>query len=127
MLYTVITNTKLQTIKDEIEARAKEVGFGVLKVYPFKDILESKGHPIEQDITVFEVCNPPAAQKVLSAHPEMSVYLPCRISLYEENGKSVLSTIGLEDMIAHFEIDEAIKNEIKVAYTKLESILNSWN
>jgi NADPH-dependent 2,4-dienoyl-CoA reductase/sulfur reductase-like enzyme len=53
MIYNITTNTDLETIKSEIAAKAKEVGFGILKEYAFKDILEGKGFPIEHDITVY--------------------------------------------------------------------------
>ena len=127
MLYTVRTNTKLQTIKDELEEKAKELGFGVLKEYAFKDLLKEKGYPIEQDITVFEICNPAIAQKILSKHPEVSVYLPCRISLYQSNAQVVLSTVEIEDIIKDFDFDDALKDEIYKVFTKLKTLLCSWN
>lgn len=127
MLYTVTTNADIQIIKNEITAKAKEVGFGVLKEYPFKDILKDKGYPIQRDITVFEVCNPPAAQKVLSAHPEIAVYLPCRISLYEKDGVTILSTMELEDIIKSFDLDDDLKKHLSGVFDTLKTLLNSWN
>jgi len=126
MLYTVKPNASIQTIKNEIVTQAKEVGFGVLKEYPFKDILKEKGHPIERDITVYELCNPAAAKEVLSTHPEMSVYLPCRISLYEEDGQVILSTIGIEDMLQNFDLDDSIKSHMNNVFEKLKELLGRW-
>jgi len=126
MLYTVTTNTDLQTIKDEIAAKAKEHGFGVLTEYPFQKILQEKGHPIEKDITVFEICNPVAAQEVLSTHPEVSVYLPCRVSLYEQNGKAVLSTIDVNDMIKNFDLDDTFKAHMHEVFEIMKKLLASW-
>ena len=127
MLYTVVTNTDILTIKNEIVGKAKEVGFGVLKEYPFKDILKEKGHPIEQDITVYELCNPLAAQEALSTHPEVSVYLPCRISLYDKDGHAVLSTIGIEDMMKNLDLDDVFKSHMTGIFNKLKKLLSSWN
>lgn len=126
MLYTVTINTDLQTVKNEMEAKAKEVGFGILKEYHFKEILKEKCHPIEPDITVYEICNPVIAQEVLSAHPEVSVFLPCRISLYEKNGKTILSTIGIEDMLKNFDLDDAIKIHMNNVFETLKKLLGSW-
>ena len=56
-------------------------------------MLQEKGFPIQQKITVFELCNPAGAQTVLQSHPEISVYLPCRVSIYEKDEQTVLSTI----------------------------------
>ncbi len=127
MLYTVRTNSDLQTIKNEIVDKAKEIGFGVLKEYPFKDILKEKGYPIERDITVFELCNPVAAQEALITHPEVSVYLPCRISLYEKDGKAILSTIGIEDMMKNFDLGDDFKSHMNGIFDKLKILLSSWD
>lgn len=126
MLYTVTTNTDIQIIKNEIQEKAKEVGFGVLKEYSFKDILKEKGYPIEKDITVFEVCNPVTAQQVLSKYPEVSVYLPCRISLYMNDGSTVLSTVELGEILGGFTLDDDTKEKMTLAFSNLKKLLNSW-
>ena len=126
MLYTISTKTSIETIKEDMERRAKEQGFGVLKEYHFKEILKSKGFPIEKDITVFEVCNPSAAQTILDAHPEVSVFLPCRISLYEQNGKTTLSTIGVDNIMDNFELDSEIKIYMNTVFEKVRNIINIW-
>lgn len=127
MLYTVTVKTDLQTIKDEIESKAKELGFGILKEYPFKNILQEKGHPIQRDITVLELCNPIAAQEALSKHPEVSVYLPCRISLYEKDGNTILSTIGIDDMLQNFDVDNEFKTHMTNVFDSLKKLLASWS
>jgi len=127
MIYTVHTNQDLSTVKKELEAKAKEVGFGVLHSYAFKEILESKGFPIDKDITVFEICNPMAAQEALTRLSDISVYLPCRLSVYEEDGKAVLSTISLEDMLRTVEVDEAFKEQMTGIFKTLKGIMHSWD
>ncbi len=126
MLYTVTTNNSVKSIKDEIASRAKEQGFGVLKEYHFKEILKEKGFPITKDITVFEVCNPAAAQHIMRAHPEVSVFLPCRISLYEEDRKTIISTIGIDSILDSFTLDEEIKTYMHGVFEKTKNILNNW-
>lgn len=126
MIYTVTANNDIDTIKKEIHEKAQEIGFGVLKEYNFKELLKEKGHPIERDITVFEICNPIAAQTALTDHPEVSVYLPCRISLYEKNGEVVLSTIGIEEMLNNFDLDSNLKVHLNTIFDKLKKLIHSW-
>ena len=126
MIYTVIANNDIDTIKKEMLEKAQEVGFGVLKEYNFKELLKEKGCPIERDITVFEICNPIAAQTALSDHPEISVYLPCRISLYEKDGEVVLSTIGIEEMLNNFDLDSNLKVHMNTIFDKLKKLIHSW-
>ena len=127
MIYTITTDTPLQQVKDEMVAHAKEAGFGVLGSYEFQQILESKGFPIEREITGFELCSPKAAQQALTDMPEISVYLPCRISVYEENGKTVLSTINVSDIMGTVEASDAFKEHMRSVYEKFVGIMKSWN
>lgn len=125
MLYTQTTNKSVETIRDEMESKAKEVGFGVLKEYKFQEILKTKGHPIDRDITVFELCNPVAAQSALSLHPELSVYLPCRISLYEKDGTTVISTIGINDILASFDLEDDFKAHMQTIFDTLKKLIKN--
>jgi uncharacterized protein (DUF302 family) len=67
--------------------------FGVLGVHDLKAKLAEKGVPFARECRIFEVCNPHQAKKVLEANLEISTALPCRISMYEEGGKTKLATI----------------------------------
>ena len=127
MIYTTITTIDIETVKHELESKAKEVGFGLLNTYEFKQILESKGFPIEKDITVFELCNPSGAQQALTYSSEISVYLPCRISVYEENGMTTLSTIGLEEIVSQFNKDAKFTAFMNLLFINLKKVMHSWS
>ena len=55
--------------------------------------MNSKGVPFEREVRVFEVCNPQQAQMILSGNMAVSAALPCRISVYPEDGRTVVATI----------------------------------
>jgi len=127
MIYTITTPASIEKVKQELEGKAKSVGFGVLHSYAFKKILESKGFPIEKDITVFELCNPPGAQQALSEIAEISVYLPCRLSVYKEDGNTTLSTIGVEDILNAVEVDERFQAYMTILFENLKRVMHSWD
>jgi len=127
MIYSVCTSTDIKTVKIELEAKAKEVSFGVLNTYEFKRILEEKGFPIEKDITVFELCNPAGAQQALAYLPEISVYLPCRISVYENAGVTTLSTIGIEEIVNTFDVDDRFQSYMTILFENLKQVMHSWD
>ena len=127
MVYTVSTTTDIETVKQEIEAKAKQANFGVLNSYDFKQILQGKGFPIEKEITVFELCNPAGAQQALEYLSEISVYLPCRISVYEDQGKTILATIGLEDIVNSVGTDERFKAYMIILFDNLKQVMHSWD
>ena len=127
MIFRTTTNYSAQTVKKQMEQKAKEVGFGVLGSYEFKKILKDKGFPITRDVTLFELCNPQAAQEALNAVPEISVYLPCMVSVYEEDGVTILSTIGVESIMENIEnIDDEFKKHMQEIFDKIRALMNAW-
>ena len=125
MIYTTTTTTPLQTVKDELNLHSKDYGFGVLGSYDFKKILESKGLSLEKDITVYEVCNPKAGHNALTQISEISVFLPCRISVYEEDGKTTLSTIDISVVLDAINANDELREQIQETYDNLLKLMNS--
>lgn len=126
MVYSKYISTDIDSVKANISQRAGEQGFGVLKEYSFKTLLKEKGFPIDRDITVYEICNPAAAQKALTDHPELSVYLPCRISLYQDDKGVVLSTIGIEDILENFELETSLKTKLYTIFDRIKALIESY-
>lgn len=67
--------------------------FGVLGSIDIRQKLQEKGLAFDRECIVFEVCNPQAAKQVLDDNPAISAALPCRISVYQENGKTRIASI----------------------------------
>lgn len=76
--------------------------FGVQAYHNLREKMVSKGVPFERECRVIEVCNPRHAATVLGQDIEISTALPCRISVYEENGRTVLATIKPSAMLGMF-------------------------
>lgn len=127
MIYKIETTTPIESVKAELETKAKEFGFGILGVYNFQQILKNKGLILDKNIAVYEICNPIAAQEVLNNVPQISVYLPCRLSIYEENGLTVLETIGIEDMVSSLDINDKVTKYMHSIFDKVSLIMNSWS
>ncbi len=102
MLIKVESSKPLEEVRQKLEETAKSKGFGVMSVHEVTNILQSKGHPISYGCVIVEICQPKAASQVLSKRPDISTAMPCRVSIYEENGKTVLATISPLQMIEMF-------------------------
>jgi len=126
MIYKTQTTYPLETVKTQLEEKAKSMGFGLLGRYEFKEILQSKGFTINRDITVFELCNPVAAHAALNTLPDISVYLPCRLSAYREDGVTTLATIGIEDILQSSGIEGELKEHMQEIFNKIRALMNAW-
>ena len=93
MLHIVESTKPLARLVADLEQAVTRHKFGVLGVHDLKAKMAEKGVPFAWECRNFEVCNPRQAKKVLEANLEISTALPCRISVYEEGGKTKLATI----------------------------------
>ena len=71
-------------------------------IHDLKATMAKKGVEFATDCRIFEVCNPQQAKRVLESRMEVSTALPCRISVYEEDGKVKLATIKPSMMLEMF-------------------------
>ena len=92
MLHMVESRKPLDRVAKDLEAAVARHKFGVLGVHDLKAKMAEKGVAFARECRVFEVCNPQQARKVLEQNMEISTALPCRISVYEEDGKTRLAT-----------------------------------
>jgi uncharacterized protein (DUF302 family) len=93
MLHKVATEKPIAKVAADLEEAVKENGFGVMEVHDLKWTMHKKGVEFGPECQIFEVCNPHKAKAVLENNMAVSTALPCRISVYEENGKTILATL----------------------------------
>ena len=83
----------VQEIAEQFEAACRRHMFGVLGVHNLREKMNEKGVAFERECRIFEVCNPRTAQQVLVENMSISTALPCRVSVYEDEGKTKIATI----------------------------------
>ena len=93
MLYIRQTQKSVDQAFHDLEASIKQHGFGLLHHYDFKQTLKEKGFDLPNECRVLEVCNPKQACEVLHMNMAINMALPCRISIYEEKGKTLIGMI----------------------------------
>jgi uncharacterized protein (DUF302 family) len=126
MIYTIKSLNSVDTIKKEMLEHAEKHGLVVVGQYMLNVMLEGKGFPIEKEITVFELCNPPGAQEILAQVDAFSVYMPYRISIYEENGVTKLSTVKIDEILSSIDIDKELKAFMSILFYNLKNVMHSW-
>lgn len=86
--YTVTTNKNIEEAISSIETSLKDEKFGVLWMFDIKQKLQEKGLEFEKEFKVLEVCNPVEAQRVLMENQLAGYFLPCKIVVYDQDGKT---------------------------------------
>ena len=108
MYYIVETEKSFDQASPDLESAVKRHSFGVLHVHDLGTTLRSKGIPFDHQCKVFEVCNPVQAAKVLSTDMRLNMALPCRISVFTENGKTKIGLIKPVQMLSALSQDAAL-------------------
>lgn len=103
LILTRTTATPLETVWARLPEISTAHKFGVQAVHNLREKMESKGVPFARECRVLEICNPKHAQVVLNQAITISTALPCRISIYEENGRTVLATIKPTMLLTMFD------------------------
>jgi uncharacterized protein (DUF302 family) len=84
----------------DLQDAVKRNGFGVLHIYDLKQTLKDKGAPIDNECRILDVCNPQKAQEVLTMDMNLNMALPCRISVYEQDGQTKIGLISPTSMLS---------------------------
>jgi uncharacterized protein (DUF302 family) len=121
MLFKLSTDKTVSEVSAALEKAAKANHFGVMHVHNLKETMAKKGVEFGQECRIFEVCQPQQAKKVLDENMSVSTALPCRISLYEENGKRVLATLKPTALLAMFDVPQLkpVAQEVEETIVKI--------
>lgn len=110
--YTVETNQSVNDTVKVLENVLKEERFGVLWDFDIQETLKKKGFDYDRNYRVLEVCNPEAANEVLTQNHMVGYLLPCKIVVYEDQGKT---KVGMPRPTALMELtgDDSLKTFAK--------------
>lgn len=112
MYYIVESDKSFEQAATDLEAAVKRNEFGVLHIHDLGNTLRGKGIAFAENCKVFEVCNPGQAGRVLSTDMRLNMALPCRISVYTEQGRTKIGMIKPIPMLAALSRDATL---VKVA------------
>ena len=105
MYYVVETDKSFEQASKDLDAAVRDHNFGVLHVHDLGNTLRGKGVPFDEQCRIFEVCNPVQAARVLSTDMRLNMALPCRISVYTEQGKTRIGLIKPMEMLSSLSSD----------------------
>jgi uncharacterized protein (DUF302 family) len=108
MYYIVETEKSFDQASADLEVAVKRHDFGVLHIHDLGITLRGKGIDFAEQCRVFEVCNPVQAAKVLSTDMRLNMALPCRISVFTDQGKTKIGLIRPVQMLSALSQDPSL-------------------
>jgi len=118
----VTANCSVTEAVERLTAALQRRKFGVLHIHDLNATLNGKGVPFDPECQVMEVCNPQQAAKVLAEDIDLNMALPCRVSVYDKDGKTRIGMLSpkamleeLSDSAALRDIAEEVENVLRAA------------
>jgi CopA family copper-resistance protein len=122
MLVKFSTHKTMSVTAADLQAAVQANHFGIMRVHNLKETMMKKGVDFARECLIFEVCQPQQAKRVLNQNMSISTALPCRISIYEESGKTVLATLKPTTLLALFNMPQ-LKNVAQEVEDKIVKIM----
>ena len=109
MLYQRQTTGSVKEVADRLEKAVKDNQFGVMGTIDLRAKMAEKGVAFDHDCVILEVCNPKQAKAVLDVNPAISTSLPCRISVFEKDGRVTIAAVKPTVLLAMYEGDSSLR------------------
>ena len=93
MKYIVETEKSVEQAVTDLQEAVKKHDFGVLNILNLQETLRKKGVELPNECQILDICNPQKAKQVLTDDMSLNLALPCRISVYSEDGKTKIGMI----------------------------------
>ncbi|MBC8328350.1 MAG: DUF302 domain-containing protein [Planctomycetes bacterium] len=119
VIVTVETSLGIDEAVAALEKAAVSEKFGVVGFHDMNATMAKKGITMERQVRIVEMCQPQIAKEVIGLEPEISAALPCRVSVFERDGKNWLSTIRPTAMLGMFGVEGAEPMALQIEATML--------
>jgi uncharacterized protein (DUF302 family)/RNA polymerase-binding transcription factor DksA len=124
MYYIVRTEKSVGDASRDLEAAVRKHSFGVLNVLDLKDTLTKKGFPLRPQCKIFEICNPEQATRVLQRDMRLNMALPCRVSVFEDEGATKIGMILPAGMLRALSHDRELGEVAQAVEAVLKAIID---
>ena len=122
MHYLEESKKSVQEVVDTIQKVASTYGFGVLHIHNVQNTLNSKGIDFEKECQILDVCKPSVAKEFLTQDMSLSVIMPCKISVYTDNGTTNIAMNSLTQLVD--DINPDLLDLSQVTQEELLQIIN---
>jgi RNA polymerase-binding protein DksA len=124
MYYIVPAAKSVDDAARDLEAAVRKHQFGVLHVLDLKETLTKKGFPLGPQCRIFEVCNPLQATRVLQRDMRLNMALPCRISVFEDQGATKIGTILPAELLRALSHDRGLAEVAETVEATIKAIID---
>ena len=99
MQYMEVTDKSVQEVIDSLKEITSKYKYGIQHIHNVKETLKSKGIDLGNECQIVDICNPIVAEKFLSEDMSLSIIMPCKISVYTQDGETMIAMNSLVQLV----------------------------
>ena len=120
--YIVETEKTFDEAVVSVLKTVEQKGWALFQIYDIKERLAAKGFE-EKPLKIIEICSAKHANNFLSKNILISLCMPCKINVLEENGK--VKIVGMKPTIISQFFPEVNQEEAEEVEKELKEIINN--
>ena len=120
--YTIETDKPFAEVAEALETLPPNHSFRVLAVHDVQETLAEKGFE-RGPLKIVEVCNAGFAHQALTKDADVALFMPCRYTVYEQDGKTIVS-LGRPSMIAQLIPGKGLEDLAEKVEQTLKTIMH---
>ena len=98
MIYQKSSKHSPLEVEQSLREAVQRHKFGILHILDLKNTLHEKGIDLDNEVRIYDVCNPQAASQALREDLATATVLPCRIAVYSNADGSMIATVKPTDL-----------------------------
>ncbi len=99
MQYMEVTNKSVEEVIDSLKEVTAKYKYGIQHIHNVKETLKSKGIDLGNECQIVDICNPIVAEKFLTEDMSLSIIMPCKISVYTQDGETMIAMNSLVQLV----------------------------
>src|SRR3989338_6163068 len=120
--YVVETEKPFDDAVVSVRKAVEDKGWVIFQVYDYKEILAVKGFK-QNPLKIIEICSGKYANQFLNKNRLTSLCMPCKINVFEENGK--VKIIGMNPTIISQFFPEISRQETEEVEKDIKEIVDN--
>jgi uncharacterized protein (DUF302 family) len=121
--YNVKSSQSIKEITERAPILFEKYKFSLLHTYNYHEIVESNGFPIQRKVFIYEICQARPASIMLTEHPYFSIFMPCKVVVYEENEKVLISTMDMKIMLNAVKTNKELYKDAVNLFETMKSLM----
>ena len=122
MKQTFETTKSVDEFIEDIQKVLPKYEFGLQHIHNPPEKMRAKGIDFTTECKILDICSPKIANQFLSQDLSLSCIMPCKISVYDDNGQTTIALNSLVQLI-----DDLNPDLIDIAQVAQETMINIIN